>query len=116
VTRVKRTVRLGFGGLVMVVLGRAAGAGRLPRNLFAGIRIPSTLRSDEAWRAGHLAAASAITVAGIGPIAAAMIIGLTKPDSRTERVLTQIGSAWLVGWLVRATFEANRAARAEAPG
>ncbi len=100
----------------MVALGRVAAAGRLPRNLFAGIRIPSTLRSDEAWRAGHLAAASALTVSGIGPIAVAAIMTLTRPASRAQVVLSRIGSAWLLGWLGRAIFEASRAARAEGDG
>ena len=112
VTWVSGVVKLGMSGVVMVALGRVAATGRLPRNLFAGIRIPSTLRSDEAWRAGHLAAASALTVSGIGPIAVAMIIALTRPASRTQAVLSRISSAWLLGWLGRATFEASRAARA----
>jgi uncharacterized membrane protein len=111
--RVPPAVRLGLGGVVMVVLGRASATGRLPRNPFAGIRIPSTLRSDEAWRAGHLAAASALTISGIGPIAVATIIGVTRPDSRVRLVLSGVASAWLIGWLCRATFAASRAARRE---
>lgn len=110
---VSGAVKLGLSGAVMVALGRAAARGRLPRNLFVGIRIPSTLRSDQAWRAGHLAAASALTVSGIGPIVVAALIALTRPAPRTQVVLSRISSAWLLGWLGRATFKASRAARAE---
>ncbi len=116
VTSVSGSVKLGLSGVVMVALGRAAATGRLPRNLFAGIRIPSTLRSDEAWRVGHLAAASALTVSGIAPIALAAIVWVARPAPRTQVVLSRIGSAWLLGWLGRATFEASRAARAESVG
>jgi SdpI/YfhL protein family len=41
--------------MIVVGVGRMAATGRLPRNLFAGIRIPSTMRSDEAWRAAQRA-------------------------------------------------------------
>lgn len=95
----------------MIAVGRAAATGRLPRNLLAGIRIPATLRSDEAWRVGHLAAASALTISGVGPIAAAVIAGVAKPAPRTQTVLSRFGSLWLLGWLARATFAANRAAK-----
>ncbi|MGD0220336.1 MAG: SdpI family protein [Acidimicrobiales bacterium] len=111
--RVSKANKFGLSGVIMVALGRGAAAGRLPRNLFAGIRLPSTLRSDEAWHAGHLAAASALTVSGVGPIAVATIVGATRPGPRAQAVLFRIGSAWLLGWLGRATFLASRAARAE---
>ncbi len=96
----------------MVVLGRLAATGRLPRNVVVGIRIPSTLRSDEAWVSGHRAAGTALTVAGLGPIAAALIVAAKGPEPDTESLLYRIGTGWLLGWLVLATFQASRAARA----
>ena len=95
----------------MIVLGRLSASGRLPRNVLAGIRIPSTMRSDEAWRVGHRAAASALTVAGVGPVIAAAIIGAKRPDRESETALLRIGRAWLVCWVGLATFQAGRAAR-----
>ena len=99
------------GGAIVVALGRLAAAGRLPRNLFAGIRIPSTLRDDESWRAGHLAAASALTIAGFGPIGIAAAVGVMRPGPSGQAALFRLGTAWLLGWLGLATFQASRAAR-----
>ena len=41
--------------LFLTLCTRAAN-GRLPRNQWAGIRTPATMRSDQAWMAGHRAA------------------------------------------------------------
>ena len=45
-----------FTTVLLVVLARRAANGRLARNQWAGIRTPSTLRSDRGWVAGHRAA------------------------------------------------------------
>jgi hypothetical protein len=112
VTEVSNAIRFGLSGVFVVAVGRTAAAGRLPKNLLVGIRIPSTLRSDAAWRAGHLAAASSLTASGVGPIAVATIVGVTRPGSRAQAVLFGIGTAWLLGWVARATLLARRAALA----
>jgi uncharacterized membrane protein len=44
-----------LSALLIPLLSRAA-KGRLPRNQWVGIRTPSTMRSDQAWMAGHRAA------------------------------------------------------------
>jgi hypothetical protein len=116
---VPRLLRSGLSGVVVVVVGRMAAAGRLPRNLFAGIRIPSTMRSDEAWRAGHRAAAPALTVAGLGPVVAAVAAAVTaakQPDPDAGKALLRAGNGWLLGWLGLAVLQANRAARATGAG
>ncbi len=111
-----KAIRFGFGGVIVVVLGRMAAKERLPRNIFAGIRIPSTMRSDEAWRAGHRAAASALTVAGAGPVVIAVIVGAKNPGREVQTVLSRIATGWLLGWIGLATVQASRAARATAIG
>jgi hypothetical protein len=108
---VNDAVKLGLSGAAVVAIGRMAAAGRLRRNVLAGIRIPSTMHSDEAWRAGHVAAATALTVAGLGPIAAAALAAKT-PGDHSGKLLSRIGTAWLLGWVGLATFQANQAARA----
>jgi SdpI/YfhL protein family len=47
---------------VIIVATRRAASGRLPRNQWIGIRSPSTMRSDQAWVAGHQAAQRLIPV------------------------------------------------------
>lgn len=85
---------------------------RLPRNIFAGIRIPSTIRSDEAWHAGHQAAASALTAAGFGPVVVAVVVAAKSPGRDVQTALFRIGNGWLLAWLGVATVQASRAARA----
>ena len=82
------------------------------RNPFAGIRIPSTMRSNEAWQAGHRAAASTLLISGLGPTIAALIVAMKKLDPGTQTATLRVGNAWLLGWLCTATFRARRAARA----
>jgi hypothetical protein len=105
-------IKYGVSGVIVFGLGRLSATGRLPRNLFAGIRIPSTLRSDEAWDAGHRAAASALTVAGFGPVVAAAVVAAKRPSREGQTVLFRIGAGWLLAWIGLATFQASRAARA----
>lgn len=57
--------------LLMAIVAEVAARGHLPRNGFVGIRIPSTLRTDEGWLAGHRAAAP---VSWIG-FAISMVLG-----------------------------------------
>jgi uncharacterized membrane protein len=109
---VVRAFRLGIAGVIVVGVGRLAAMGRLPRNILVGIRIPSTMRSDESWRAGHRAAASALTVSGLGPIAVAAIVGAKRSDTDTQTFLVRFGTAWLLAWIGVATVLASRAARA----
>jgi hypothetical protein len=93
-----------------------AAKGRLPRNVFAGIRIPSTMRTDEAWRAGHEAAASAMTVAGFGPVLVAIIVAGKRPGHKAETILSRVGNLWLLAWLGLATAQASQAARTTEAG
>lgn len=54
-----------FGGLLLVVFGWLSLVQKLPRNGFAGIRTPYTMRSDENWYATHRAAAPLLIFGGV---------------------------------------------------
>ncbi|MGD0981898.1 MAG: SdpI family protein [Solirubrobacteraceae bacterium] len=104
---------LAVAGTVMVAIGRLAAAGRLPRNPIAGIRIPSTMRDDAAWKAGHRAGAPALTAAGFGPLAAAAVVATTSPSLEARAALKRIDTGWVLAWLALATAQASRAARTQ---
>jgi hypothetical protein len=87
-----------------------AAAGKLARNgISGGIRLPSTLASDAAWRAGHRAAIPitwlTVPVALAGTAGAAMVHG---PSRSTIVALTILGSAVI---LLAGAVIAGKAAR-----
>jgi uncharacterized membrane protein len=55
-----------LGGAVIATVGFLGATERLPRNSLVGIRIPSTMRSDEAWRRAHRAAGPLFVFGGVG--------------------------------------------------
>ncbi len=61
-----------LAGLLLVALGWLGLVGRLPRNGFAGIRTPYTMRSDENWAATHRAAAPVLIFGGIAVVMAGL--------------------------------------------
>jgi uncharacterized membrane protein len=52
-------------GVLLICMANAAASGRLKRNQLAGIRIASTMASDEAWLAAHVRARRATVFAGV---------------------------------------------------
>lgn len=101
-------------GAALVWLAWLGSQRRLPRNRWAGIRLPSTMASDEAWRAAHEASAGPLGVSGgimlLGGLAVA-VSGLDNPVGRVAVALTLVGS---FAALVAATRAAVAAARASA--
>ncbi|BAJ76293.1 hypothetical protein MTES_3329 [Microbacterium testaceum StLB037] len=81
---------------------------RLPMNFWIGIRTASTLRSDEAWRAGHAAAAVPIAVGGIGLVVAAAAAVFATEDYAVY--VAMAGCAWIVVWLIIGSVGAGKAA------
>lgn len=98
--------------LLCFVLAQLAGGGAIQRNGAIGIRTRATLSSDEAWKAGHLAARGPALIA----VVALVVAG-------TAAVFVPVPSAWtgleggayavlLIGFIVWLVVAANRAARA----
>lgn len=69
-----------FGaGVLLVWMARAAASGRLKRNSTAGIRVPSTMASDEAWLAAHVRAKRPTMLAGFVSMGSALFALLPVP-------------------------------------
>lgn len=77
-------------GVVLVIAGILSAARRFPRNSFIGIRIPSVMASDEAWKVGHAAGGPWFILAGVGGVVAAAAM-LSTPS-------------WFPGWAVIAAY------------
>jgi hypothetical protein len=94
---------------------RAAASGRITRNHVIGIRLPSTLASDEAWRVGHAGAYRpallAATIASVPVLAGVVAALLTPPNSALVPLFITLGVVTLVGGIVWSTVAASRAAR-----
>jgi uncharacterized membrane protein len=100
-----------FLTFVLIAVDWAASTGRLRRNHWAGIRIPSTMRSDRAWVAGHRAALRLTPLhllTGIGLLVAA----LTAPTVRNVRLVGLGGAAVFVLVAIVTGLVAGRAAKA----
>jgi hypothetical protein len=90
--------------LLAVVICRLAGSGKIRPNSLVGIRIPPVMRSDAAWKAGHVAGVVP-AACGFGLAAICSIAGLVNPVAYWGAIIAFIGG---LAWMVVA---ANRAAK-----
>ena len=99
--------------LLLGWISHASVHGGLDRNGLIGIRTRATMASDEAWRAGHRAAASSVGAAawtsGVAGLAGGV---LAVAGSELAVALVAAGYAALIGFTVVAAVRAGRAARA----
>lgn len=88
---------VGLTILMASVTSRAA-SGRLARNQWVGIRTPSTMRSDNAWVAGHRAAHRLVPLYVLNAVVAcaALFVGVLSAFS--------IGAIMFIGIGLFATF------------
>lgn len=103
---------LGIAVLMATVTSRAA-SGRLRRNQWTGIRTPSTMRSDEAWVAGH-AAAQRLTPLffGYAIVACALLLAVAVFGRWPVGFVTGVGSLTFVPLIAIALYAAVVAGRA----
>ena len=113
--QVPLVARVLVGALLLVTgaavsgVSRRAADGRLRRNAVAGIRTRATMRSDAAWRAGHLAARGSSDASG----AVFAVSGVAALLLRTAPLWT---GAVLVGVVVATVLLLVAARRAGAAG
>jgi hypothetical protein len=102
--------------LLLLVLGERAAEGRLARNYTMGIRIRSTLASDDAWLAGHQAARLPTDIGAIGLGLSGVLAVLLQGSSVGFVATVLAGAAWLFIWIFIGAKRADRAAKAVAAG
>jgi hypothetical protein len=100
-----------FLAILLVVVDWAAASGRLRRNRWAGIRIPSTMRSDQAWVAGHSAALRLMPLHLLTGVALFIAV-LFAPGVEGARVVGLVGAAVFLVVAAITGFVAHRAAKA----
>lgn len=93
---------------LLIAIDWAAAKGRLRRNQFVGIRTPSTMRSEQAWIAGHRAALRLTPVHLVTGVS--LLIGVFC--ARTVSGLNIVGVSGAIVFVVVALFTAVVAGRA----
>ena len=97
----------GLLGIVIAWLGRI---GKLPRNHFAGIRLPSTMRSDRAWAAAQRAGAAMEIVAGLIVVVLGVRVLMGGNEAIEGKVWWYLIPVFVA--LIVAAVQAGRAAKA----
>lgn len=103
-------VMTGSGALIWW-MAEATASGRLGRNRIAGIRIPSTLASDAAWRAAHVRARRANVAAGVVAATGGLFALIPFPMPVTA-VGVLVAAVAILALVLYGTIVGGRAARA----
>lgn len=107
-------VTLVAAALLLLVLGKRAAEGKLARNYTMGIRIRSTLASDEAWLAGHQAARRPTDIGAVGMGLSGVLAVLLQGNNVGIVASVLAGASWLFVWIFIGAKRADRAAKAVA--
>ena len=100
-------------GAALLTVGSLGWLRWLPRNRFAGVRTPATLRSEAAFRAANRVAAPSVLAAG-GFCAAGGALSFGT-DVRTLTVIAGVAGAGAIGLLLTGGLLGHRVAAAMPP-
>ncbi|MER7503290.1 SdpI family protein [Nonomuraea pusilla] len=106
---------LAFAGLALVVPGWLGRAGRLPRNHFAGVRTPSTMRSDAAFRLANKVAGLPTLAAGVVALAGAVTAWFV-PTQEGALAVVLVATAGMLALVVGGAVMGVRAVSRAAAG
>ncbi|HKS51293.1 MAG TPA: SdpI family protein [Pseudonocardiaceae bacterium] len=115
--RVRVSMLLGvvlvIAGVALLTVGLLGWRQRLPRNRFAGIRTPATLRSDAAFIVANRVAAPPVLAAGaLCAVGGGLVLGSTGP---ALMMIVSVTGAGVVGLLLAGGLLGHRAATAMPP-
>lgn len=98
-------------GAVLYVLGWAGGTGRLKRNHWAGLRLPSIMASDEAWYAAHRVAAPWLQGGGGLTVMMGVLLLLFQPGQSTADAIAIVLVVIVLGAVIGAAVVGSREAK-----
>jgi len=106
------------GCAILLTVSWRAATGRLERNQYVGIRTPSTLRSDQAWVAGHRAGLRHAPLLFLAVVAISVVLfWFAWPGWRFAVIISGVGGVFvLIALAIYIAVVAGRAARAADPG
>jgi len=109
--RATALVVLGVAGLALGTVGYLGWRAQLPRNRFAGVRTPSSMRSDDTFRVANQVAGVPVMVAGlIGPLGG--LVAFFLPSAAATTTALVIVVLGMGGLAVGGGLLGNRAASA----
>ena len=98
-------------GSVVGAVGVAGARGRLPRQHWAGIRLPSTMRDDTAWYAAHRAGGVWIAGGGALAVGAGLTVLVWQPADDLAGMVAMVVAVALLVPIVMGAIVGVRAAR-----
>lgn len=100
-----------IGAVVAGVTAWLGRTGRLPRQPWVGIRLPSTMRSDETWRAAQAAGSAPVIGGSLVAFALGAVMALRRLDRSTASLIGRCAGAALVAGAIAGALRGRRAAR-----
>jgi uncharacterized membrane protein len=98
-------------GIVVWLVGWAGSSGRLPRNHWAGVRLPSVMASDEAWFAAHKVAGPWLQGGGALTAMIGLLLLVFAPAPATADAISLVLAVILLATVIGAAIVGAREAK-----